>query len=157
MSDSALDGPIYEGVYGPYRIDRNDEREVLGYRLALSAVGLGQLGLLVQLASQGATALWPWVLVMATGLGLALRWIHIYLKPLHQALQLFWLLGCLGWLALAWQAGPNQYPKRATGSSRVMPIASGRRKQKNSLKPMPARAAKKGPIASTHSRCSATA
>ena len=59
MSDSALDGPIYEGVYGPYRIDRNDEREVLGYRLALSAVGLGQLGLLVQLASQGATALWP--------------------------------------------------------------------------------------------------
>jgi uncharacterized integral membrane protein len=107
MSDSALDGPIYQGVYGPYRIDRNDEREVLGYRLALTAVGLGQLGLLVQLVNQGTDALWPWLLVMATGLGLALRWIHIYVKPLHQALQLFWLLGCLGWLALAWNAGPN--------------------------------------------------
>jgi len=107
MSDSALDGPIYEGVYGPYRIERNDELEVLGYRLALTAVGLGQLGLLVQLNTFGAATLWPWLLLMAAGLGLALRWIHIYLKPLHQALQLFWLLGCLGWLALAWQAGPN--------------------------------------------------
>ena len=124
MSDSALDGPIYEGVYGPYRIDRNDEREVLGYRLALSAVGLGQLGLLVQLASQGTAALWPWVLVMATGLGLALRWIHIYLKPLHQALQLFWLLGCLGWLALAWQAGPNAM-LQAVAEQRLWVLAIG--------------------------------
>ena len=42
----------------------------------------------------------------STGLGLALRWIHIYLKPLHQALQLFWLVGCLGWGALLVIAGP---------------------------------------------------
>jgi uncharacterized integral membrane protein len=30
-----------------------------------------------------------------------LRWIHIYLRPLHQALQLFWLAGCVGFVALA--------------------------------------------------------
>ena len=43
---------------------------------------------------------------MAIGLGLALRWIHIYLRPLHRALQLFWLLGCAGFALLAWRAGP---------------------------------------------------
>ncbi len=42
---------------------------------------------------------------MAAGLGLALRWIHIYLRPLHRALQLFWLAGCLGGLLLAQQVG----------------------------------------------------
>jgi uncharacterized integral membrane protein len=42
---------------------------------------------------------------MAAGLGLALRWIHIYLRPLHQLLQLFWLVGCLGGLALALRVG----------------------------------------------------
>jgi uncharacterized integral membrane protein len=41
------------------------------------------------------------LVVMAVGLGLALRWIHIYLKPLHRALQLFWLAGCGGLVALA--------------------------------------------------------
>jgi uncharacterized integral membrane protein len=107
MSDSLMEDPVYEGVYGPFRIEAQDRREVLGYRLALTAVAVGQLGLLVQLRSLGPSGLWPWLIVMALGLGLALRWIHIYLKPLHQALQLFWLVGCLGWLALAWQAGPD--------------------------------------------------
>ena len=51
--------------------------------------------------------LWPWLLPMLAGLGLALRWIHIYLIPLHRALQLLWLLGCLGFLALALRAGPD--------------------------------------------------
>jgi uncharacterized integral membrane protein len=44
---------------------------------------------------------------MAAGLGLALRWIHIYLVPLHRALQLFWLAGCLGGTLLALRAGPD--------------------------------------------------
>ena len=30
--------PIFEGVYGTYTIDATDRREVLGYRLALTAV-----------------------------------------------------------------------------------------------------------------------
>ena len=42
---------------------------------------------------------------------------------------------------------PLRWPSRAIGSSRVTPIASGRLKQKNSLKPTPAKAAKKGPMA----------
>ena len=65
--------PIFEGVYGTYTIDATDRREVLGYRLALTAVAIGQAGLLVQWRQLGADQLWPWMLLMAAGLGLALR------------------------------------------------------------------------------------
>ncbi len=103
-----MSDPVFEGVYGPYSIDANDRREVLGYRLALTATAVGQGGLLLQWRLLGPELLWPWMLLMATGLGLALRWIHIYVRPLHRALQLFWLMGCLGGLGLAVAAGPSQ-------------------------------------------------
>jgi uncharacterized integral membrane protein len=37
------------------------------------------------------------------GLGVSLWTIHIYLKPLHRALQLFWLIGCLASVIVAAQ------------------------------------------------------
>ena len=98
----------YEGAYGPFTITAADRREVLGYRLALLLVAVAQAGLLAQWRWLGPGALWPWLLPLAAGLGLALRWIHIYLRSLHRALQLFWLLGCLGLLALAVVAGPDR-------------------------------------------------
>ena len=97
--------PVFEGAYGTYTITAHDRREVLHYRLALTAVAVAQLALLAQWQLMGPEGLWPWLLVMAAGLGLALRWIHIYLRPLHRTLQLFWLLGCLGGLALALRVG----------------------------------------------------
>ena len=119
--------PIFEGVYGTYTIDATDRREVLGYRLALTAVAIGQAGLLVQWRQLGADQLWPWMLLMAAGLGLALRWIHIYLVPLHRALQLFWLLGCLGGLALAIRSGPGAmlpaWPASPSGSWPLAPFS----------------------------------
>ena len=98
----------YEGAYGPFTITAADRREVLGYRLALLLVAVAQAGLLAQWRWLGPERLWPWLLPLAAGLGLALRWIHIYLRPLHRALQLFWLLGCLALLALAVVAGPDR-------------------------------------------------
>ncbi len=56
----------------------------------------------------GPALTWPWLLLMAAGLGLALLRIHIYLRPLHLALKAFWLLGCLGGLLLAVRVGPDQ-------------------------------------------------
>ena len=103
-----MSDPLFEGVYGTYSIDQRDRREVLGYRLALLLVALAQAALLLQWQLLGPAQLWPWLALMAVGLGLALRWIHIYLRPLHRTLQLFWLLGCLGALALALQAGPTR-------------------------------------------------
>jgi uncharacterized integral membrane protein len=101
-----MSDPVFEGVYGPFTITADDRREVLGYRLALLTAAVAQVGLLAQWHWLGSTGLWPWLLPLAAGVGLALRWIHIYLRPLHQALQLFWLLGCLGFGAVALVAGP---------------------------------------------------
>ena len=106
MSHPAPD-PVFEGVYGPFSITATDRREVLGYRLALLTAAIAQAALLAQWHWLGSAWLWPWLLPMAAGLGLALRWIHIYLRPLHRALQLLWLLGCLGFAALALTAGPG--------------------------------------------------
>jgi uncharacterized integral membrane protein len=97
--------PVFEGVYGHFTITATDRREVLGYRLALLSVAIGEAALLLQWQAWGSRWLWPWLVVMALGLGLALHWIHIYLRPLHRALQLFWLLGCIGGVTLAAQTG----------------------------------------------------
>ena len=99
--------PVFEGVYGSYTITDQDRREVFSYRLSLLAVAVAESALLLQWNALGERGLWPWLLVMAAGLGLALRWIHIYVKPLHRALQLFWLLGCLGGVAMAARFGAD--------------------------------------------------
>jgi len=98
---------VFEGVYGPYTITAEDRREVRGYRLALTSVAVAQLALALQWHQWGSRWVWPWLVVMAVGLGLALRWIHIYLRPLHRALQLFWLMGCLGFVTLAFWLTPG--------------------------------------------------
>ena len=95
-----------QGVYGPYVVEPHHRREVRAYRAALLLLALAQLGLLLQWHLAGPALLWPWLLVMVVSLGAALRWVHIYLIPLHRALQLFWLAGCLGGLLLAQQVGP---------------------------------------------------
>jgi uncharacterized integral membrane protein len=97
---------LIQGMYGPFRITDRDRREVVAYRLSLLTAALAQVGLLVQWQLLGGGRLWPWLLPLAAGIGLALHWIHIYLRPLHRALQLFWLVGCLGFALLAWQVGP---------------------------------------------------
>ena len=119
-----MSDPVFEGVYGPYTIDATDRREVLGYRLALTAVAVGQAGLLLQWRQLGPEQVWPWMLLMAAGLGLTLRWIHIYLVPLHRALQLFWLLGCIGGLVLAARSGPGSMLS-ALANQRLWVLAIG--------------------------------
>ncbi|MFM8275972.1 MAG: DUF2301 domain-containing membrane protein [Cyanobium sp.] len=110
--------PVFEGLFGPFTITAADRREVLHYRLALLGLALGQLGLVLQAWLLGPRLLWPWLLPMLLGLGLALRWIHIYLIPLHRALQLLWLSGCLGFAALALQAGPGGMAEAVLENSR---------------------------------------
>lgn len=107
-SPTAASPAVHQGIFGEFTITQQDQREVLTYRLALSAVALGELALLVQWYRWGPALAWPWLLLMAAGLGLALLRIHIYLRPLHLALKAFWLLGCLGGLLLAVRVGPNQ-------------------------------------------------
>lgn len=95
----------YDGVYGPYTVTGVHRREVLLYRLSLLVLAVAQLAALLQWHQWGPQACWPWLVVMLLGLGGALRWVHIYLRQLHRALQLLWLLGCAGFVLLAWREG----------------------------------------------------
>ena len=100
--------PQFEGMYGTYTITEHDRREVQRYRIALLVSGLSFSAGLLQWWQIGSEWAWLWMLPLAAGLGSALQWIHIYLRPLHRALQLFWLLGCLGWGVLLVLSGPSQ-------------------------------------------------
>jgi uncharacterized integral membrane protein len=100
--------PQFEGVYGPYTITSTDRREVQGYRTSLLVAGLAMTAALVHWWQFGDSWAWIWLVPFMAGLGLALKWIHIYLRPLHNALKLFWLIGCLGWGLLLMRAGPNE-------------------------------------------------
>ena len=99
--------PQFEGVYGPYSITETDRRDVQRYRLALLTTGLALLAGVLHCWLLGAPWAWLWILPMGSSLGLALLWIHIYLRPLHRALQLFWLMGCIGWATLLISVGPT--------------------------------------------------
>ena len=100
--------PQFEGVYGPYTITSTDRLEVQRYRISLLVAGLAMTAGLVHWWQFGDRWAWVWLVPLMAGLGLALHWIHIYLRPLHNALRLFWLTGCLGWGLLLMRAGPNE-------------------------------------------------
>ena len=110
--------PTFEGVYGTYSITAADRQEVRSYRIALLITGLSLAAGVLQWWQTDSPWAWLWVLPMATALGLALRWIHIYLRPLHRALQLFWLLGCVGFLGLLISAGPQGMATALTSDGR---------------------------------------
>ena len=100
--------PQFDGMYGPFTITSTDREEVQRYRICLLISGVSlSAGLLQWWLVSGQWA-WLWLLPLSVSIGLALQWIHIYLRPLHRALQLFWLLGCLGWLGLMLQASANE-------------------------------------------------
>ncbi len=96
----------YAGHFGPFTITDADRREVVIYRagLTLAAVsfGLGVAGLLTigpsPLVLQGLTGLYG---LFWLGLGISLWKIHIYMRPLHLTLQVFWAIGGLASLVAA--------------------------------------------------------
>ena len=104
---SAVD-PQFEGVYDPYTITASDRKDVQSYRFALLMSGLAFSAGLTQWWQLGGEWAWLWLVPLCGGLGVAVQTIHIYLRPLHRALQLFWLLGCVGWLGLIALNGPGQ-------------------------------------------------
>jgi uncharacterized integral membrane protein len=106
MTSTAAFPETYQGHFGPFTITETDRREVVIYRagLTLAAVSfaVGVAGLLTigpsPLMLQGLTALYG---LFWLGLGLSLWKIHIYMRPLHLALQMFWAIGGLASLVAA--------------------------------------------------------
>lgn len=90
--------PTYQGQFGTFTINQQDRLEVIIYRVGLTiacfAFCLGT-GLIF---SQGLNntvmmALTPLFYLFMIGLAVSLQTIHIYLKPLHNALKFLLLIG----------------------------------------------------------------
>ena len=99
-------GEVFEGQFGTFTVDKSDRLGVVIYRSSLAiatlAFGIGAAIALTQpLGSSLLQVIDVLFAVFCLGLGVALWTIHIYLAPLHKALQALWLTGSLGavWVA----------------------------------------------------------
>ncbi len=94
-----------KGVYGDYIVTSSDKKEVLFYRISILFCGLFFSIGIAQWFTNGSHQIWIWLLGMSISIGLSLKWIHIYLRPLHQTLITFWVLGCIGFIILSYHFG----------------------------------------------------
>ena len=88
----------YKGQFGDFTIGKSDRLEVIIYRggLVLAALSFAiATNLLVAKGEAALTWVTPLYALFSLGLGISLYTIHIYLKPLHRALQAFWLIGTI--------------------------------------------------------------
>ncbi len=109
ISENNAIEPEFQGIYGRYRITVKDQMEVKLYRISVLLCGISFCAGLVQWIVLGANWAWIWLLPMAISLGLALQWIHIYLRPIQISLQLLWALGCCGIGVLLWKLGAERF------------------------------------------------
>ncbi|NEQ48914.1 MAG: DUF2301 domain-containing membrane protein [Leptolyngbya sp. SIO3F4] len=96
----------YEGQFGSFVITPEDRREVVIYRIGLGVAAFSFALAVILLLLLGATVGLLWLIsglyfLMWLGLGISLWFIHIYLRPLHRALQIFWLVGGLASFGVA--------------------------------------------------------
>lgn len=95
-------------MYGPWRVEESDVREVTAYRAGISVATLALLAASstaflpadTELHDTLVALLDPLTLMGASGLGLSLVLIHIYVTPLKRFLQLLWALGTGGSVAI---------------------------------------------------------
>ena len=121
--------PTYEGQFGTFTIDENDRFEVISYRIGL---GIACLSLCVGsflVLTQGLTSnnvmmsLTFLLYLFIAGLGVSLQTIHIYLKPLHNALKVFWLVGLISTIVFTFQS--SDYLIRYTIDNRFCLLGIG--------------------------------
>ena len=100
----------YEGQFGRFQVDDRDRQGVRIYRAGLAgaalsvAIAAAATALVPQWSGLGALLLGLFA-VFAGALGVSLWTIHIYLRPLHQLLQVFWGIGVVSVGAIAWREG----------------------------------------------------
>ena len=106
LAEQPVESTIYQGQFGEYTIDASDRQGVLIYRGGLAVAAFcfaGAAAALVLLENPAAFARqFDWLYGgFCLGIGVSLLTIHIYMKALHRLLQVFWAIGCLASLALA--------------------------------------------------------
>jgi uncharacterized integral membrane protein len=104
---SSIEPVIYQGQFGEFTITERDRWEVIVYRsgLVLAAacfvIGAGLVLGADQLDSRLHILSWLYS-GFCLGLGVSLWTIHIYMKLLHRVLQVFWGIGVVASLAIAY-------------------------------------------------------
>lgn len=97
-------GEVYQGQFGEFTVTAQDRLSVVLYRAGLTtaavAFSIGTILALVGNAQLSLAAIDGLFALFCLALGLCLWTIHIYLKPLHIALQICWGFGCAAALAI---------------------------------------------------------
>ncbi|MDF5725939.1 MAG: DUF2301 domain-containing membrane protein [Rhizonema sp. PD37] len=96
---------IYQGQFGEFTINQSDRSGVIIYRAALMVAALSfAIGSALVLLNNNSTvlnAITPLYACFSLALGVSLLTIHIYLAPLHRLLQVFWAIGSITAIVLA--------------------------------------------------------
>lgn len=111
---------VYQGVYGPWKIESSDVQEVILYRAGLvTAASSFVLAASAAFLRNSDSEMFDLIRrnldlfygLGTCGLGLSLYLIHIYVTEIKRALQALWVIGAVGSLAtytaLAQPAGKN--------------------------------------------------
>ncbi|MBW4470662.1 MAG: DUF2301 domain-containing membrane protein [Stenomitos rutilans HA7619-LM2] len=101
----AFEPAVYEGQFGTFTITPDDRRGVVIYRAGLMVAALCfAIGVALTLWQTENPTVLQGLTLLYTGfslaLGVSLLTIHIYMAPLHRALQAFWVIGSLSALAI---------------------------------------------------------
>ncbi len=97
---------VYQGQFGEFTITKSDRLGVIIYRSALAIATLCfSVGVLLVLSQPSNPEILNWLTFLyvgfSIGLGVALWTIHIYLELLHRVLQLFWAIGAIASISVA--------------------------------------------------------
>ena len=92
---------LYDGHYGQWSVSRADEVEVWSYRIALSLSCCGALGVAAGCVFGKDGAINPSYFVGASGLGVALVLVHMYVTPIKRAMQAMYAVGLVGSVGIA--------------------------------------------------------
>nr|WP_290226660.1 DUF2301 domain-containing membrane protein [Trichocoleus desertorum] len=109
MTTANLESDVYQGQFGEFTITESDRQGVVIYRAGLTvAACCFALGTALVLRFGDEPGVVSWLTPLYAGFSLALAvsllTIHIYLAPLHRALQAFWVIGSLSAIAFALRA-----------------------------------------------------
>ena len=90
----------YEGLYGTWTVTQTDELEVWSYRVALSLACLGAVGVVLGDVSGNEQMVNPSYFLGASGFGVALVLVHMYVTPIKRVMQALYAVGLIGSLGI---------------------------------------------------------
>ncbi|NJO40331.1 MAG: DUF2301 domain-containing membrane protein [Cyanobacteria bacterium RU_5_0] len=105
VSTQRIEPEVYQGQFGEFTITQGDRRGVIIYRTALMVAALCfAIGTTLVLWQSNHSILVVLTLLytgFSVALAVSLLTIHIYMAPLHRALQIFWGIGAIAALVVA--------------------------------------------------------